>query len=302
MQAKVSECKVKKPKTYYYHLQEYLDQFGDPDKKGHKRVKCMGEECVAVPGKRRVVVEQNVSDRIEHQETKDDGSFMLSDDQLGNMFEGMTSTLFAAFPSASGASLDELLSANTGHTVSQPASSSRTTPAQPNVSDDEDDNLLRSSGSLATSAACISSTPSQPEAPSPNPKGRQKLSRAGSAGSVSTPPSKKAKHAKAAKESPNSGPNASASMSMSPGADKKRGRPKVCSLGKCKKDLQDFSECEQGSKFFAASNNFRRAMEYSLRILKSEIASKVVYGEDEEVHITNTSTSACISISRVAET
>jgi len=121
----------------YVLFVDYLKEHGDPTTNGlgHKRMKFNCEDCVFVPGKKEWTVQRaHIEQARRIQSRADDALGAAGGDEDLSMtaFEDLGASLFAAYPQATGVSIDQLRASASS------ASASADTMPEMSHSDDED--------------------------------------------------------------------------------------------------------------------------------------------------------------------
>ena len=193
--------------------------------------------------------EVSFAQAVEKQTVERTSEEAVLENELDNVFAGLSGSLFGTLPEARGVSLESLIGNNLAPPGSAPAPSSGT---EEKGDDDDEDALIekqrRGLGGFRSSTAAVAS-------------------RAGMIVNDQTDSKAKAKAKSKAKAKPN--PAAAGSINNS-GIDKnKGGRPYVSRKTLALQLLDEYMECGEGEKFFGDVVKYRRNMD---SVLKNYVA------------------------------
>ena len=230
----------------------------------HREAEVKGAVGILVPAKRVHKIRHESFDEAVLEETRDDGSWTLGDNQLEVKFAALSKSM-ASNSQATGVSIDELLARKSSSSArAKPAASVAppTTKATLEDVDDEDERLMGHTPLGLFTTPLVSQPAAEPETNTEETTVRRKRTGTSSTKGQSAKQASTPKRA-AAKSHPDT-----------PDSSKKRGRPKQDILETAKSILDDFQSASLGPPFFCRGlTSHKRFMERSLKMLSDRLKS-----------------------------
>lgn len=304
----VDETSWEEPDIEYWEIQEYRKEFScEPATKGHKTVDRMNkqgqwEKCVIVPGRKVYKLKQrSIEQAVIHRKVAD-ASFEVGEGQLAANYADLAATFTAGLESATGMSLDDMLSARV-MTQHQTGSSSSVLAAVeiPDVKEDPELPASRFRGrlSVSTRAAPSAALAAQgaPDIADTIGKTKGGLPKGGraKAGAASAGPSGVA-------STPCKGAKRTADLSAETSDAKKRaGRPKEDGYSRAQRMLVEFENvCDGDRRWFGdlhvnQDRTVSRVLQDLRLLVDEEKENKQVF---EAMEITHKRLSAAQSLCR----
>lgn len=228
---------------------------------------------MCIPSKKEWYVERADVHQVVKEKLEDNAKFVLGQDQLENTFAALSNSMFDAFPTGTGVSLDELLSTRPGAAPSPCCGSSSTAassaapgPKMSAANDNDEDDAM----------AGVSKRPWQGTSAAPHLHAAADAAAGGDlANAVAVA---KAKGKAKAKANPAGGSQSIPAVGAAKPSlvqvgqqaagqqgDRGRGRPKRPPLEVARETIKEFQTCESDEKYFGQFPNHRRAVERVLR-------------------------------------